>query len=318
MNKKKHTLLKLCCFTAASCACLQIINNYISQQAVKKTIFEKNSRKYFSWKLGKIHYTVTGTGSPLLLIHDIHPGSSLNEWKYVINDLSKNHTVYAMDLLGCGCSDRPPITYTNYLYVQLISSFISNVIQEKTDVITSGLSGSIAVMIAKNDNSLINKLFMVNPTDLSILNQTPNFKSQLIQKLFACPFIGTTIYHMLSSKNNIELKFTEQYIYDPFHLDQQLMDSFYESTHLQHSNGKYLLSSLMGNYINFNICHALKTLSNDTYLLFGEKESHANENCSLYITLNSSINFVIFPRTRHFPHLESPRHFLDYVNSVLQ
>ena len=49
----------------------------------------------------------------------------------VIDKLAENHAVYALDLLGCGRSEKPKITYTNYLYVQLISDFIKNVIHEK-------------------------------------------------------------------------------------------------------------------------------------------------------------------------------------------
>ena len=48
------------------------------------------------------------------------------------------HTVYTIDLLGCACSEKPGVTYTNFVYVQVICDFIRNVIGEKTDVITSG------------------------------------------------------------------------------------------------------------------------------------------------------------------------------------
>ena len=83
--------------------------------------------------------------------------SSSAEWKFLKKQLSKNHTVYCMDLLGCGCSDRPKITYTNFLYVQLISDFIKAVIKQPTDVLTSGLSGSFAVMACKNDNQVLRR-----------------------------------------------------------------------------------------------------------------------------------------------------------------
>ena len=62
-----------------------------------------------------------GEGTPLLLVHDLNCASSNYEWKYVVDDLSKRHTVYAIDLLGCGHSDKPKMTYTNYLYVQLLT-----------------------------------------------------------------------------------------------------------------------------------------------------------------------------------------------------
>ena len=38
-----------------------------------------------------------------------------------------------------------------------------NVIGEKTDVITSGFSGSFAVMACRNEKSLFNRLILVNP-----------------------------------------------------------------------------------------------------------------------------------------------------------
>ena len=92
-------------------------------------------KKYYHWKYGNIYYTKSGKGKPVLLIHDLDPTASSYEWKAVTKKLAENHTVYAIDLLGCGRSEKPNMTYTNYLYVQLMNEFISNVINEKTDVI---------------------------------------------------------------------------------------------------------------------------------------------------------------------------------------
>lgn len=87
--------------------------------------------KYYHWKYGNIYYTKSGKGKPVLLIHDLDPTASSYEWKAVTKKLAENHTVYAIDLLGCGRSEKPNMTYTNYLYVQLMNEFISNVINEK-------------------------------------------------------------------------------------------------------------------------------------------------------------------------------------------
>ena len=64
----------------------------------------------------------------------------------MMKKLEKTNTVYTIDLLGCGRSDKPNITYTNYLYVQLIDNFIKDVIKEKTDVVATGSSVSFTVM----------------------------------------------------------------------------------------------------------------------------------------------------------------------------
>ena len=60
------------------------------------------------------------------LIHDLKPESSSYEWKRVVKALAKKHTVYTIDLLGCGYSDKPNITYTAYMYTQLLNDFIVN------------------------------------------------------------------------------------------------------------------------------------------------------------------------------------------------
>ncbi len=72
-----------------------------------------------------------GSGSPVLLIHDLNHYSSSMEWDKVIGTLSKEHTVYMIDLLGCGKSDKPAITYTCYLYVQLLTDFIRDIIGKR-------------------------------------------------------------------------------------------------------------------------------------------------------------------------------------------
>lgn len=58
-------------------------------------------RKYLLYK--------TGTGKPILLIHDTDSGASGEEWAKVAKKLAKNNTVYTIDLLGCGRSDKPSI-----------------------------------------------------------------------------------------------------------------------------------------------------------------------------------------------------------------
>ena len=86
-------------------------------------LYCKNKHQYSS-RFGDIFYTKKGHGTPLLLIHDLKCAASAAEWDSIIDSLAENHTVYALDLLGCGRSEKPKMTYTNYIYVQLINNFI--------------------------------------------------------------------------------------------------------------------------------------------------------------------------------------------------
>ena len=56
----------------------------------------------------RVHYFVGGQGTPLLLIHGL--GARSEDWTPEMPVYAKNgFRVYAIDLLGCGRTDRPDI-----------------------------------------------------------------------------------------------------------------------------------------------------------------------------------------------------------------
>lgn len=314
MKKQKHRLLTISILITLTSAAIYIMNRLILASAVLKNLLHSREENYFDWRFGKVHYTVKGSGSPILLVHDLHPCSSLHEWKALSDTLAAKHTVFCLDLLGCGCSDKPKITYTNFLYVQLITDFIKSIIKEKTDVITSGLSGSFVVMACRNDETIINKIMMINPEDLGMLNQIPTKQSKIAKFLLELPLIGTLVYNVIMARGNIDLLFTEHYWYDPFHLDNELLDMYYESSHLDKGNGKYLLASIKGKYIYCNIAPTLKTLDNSIYIIEGKSEKRADESIALYTSMNPAVEYEIISHSKHLPHLECPRKILDAID----
>lgn len=296
---------------------LHIINYCITSTATIKNFLIKDIGKYFKWRYGNIFYTKTGKGSPILLIHDLTPYASSYEWNRVIKGLSKNHTVYTIDLLGCGRSDKPNITYTNFLYVQLITDFIKQVIGRKTDIMATGISSSFIIMASKNDTNLFNKIIMVNPTDLSRLNTVPGKRSKIIKYLMDLPVIGTTIYHMIVNKNSLDYLFTETYLYNPFHMQQKWLNVYYESAHLYQGGGKYLLSSITGLYLNININQALKEINNSIIIVAGNKCNHMKSTIDGYTKINLAIDVEYIEDTKLIPQLENPDEFLKSLSIYL-
>jgi hypothetical protein len=147
-NKKLVTISALAGGTAIA---IHLLNKVITESAVAKNILFSNETDYYKWRYGDIYYSKTGSGDPILLIHDLTPSGSSYEWIKIIDELSESHTVYTMDLLGCGRSEKPAMTYTNYLYVQLIADFIKEVITCPTDVIATGLSTSFVITACASD-----------------------------------------------------------------------------------------------------------------------------------------------------------------------
>ena len=116
--------------TALAVGSLHIVNRCAQAFATVKNLLDKHKGAFYDWRFGQVYYTKQEAVPPLLLVHDLAPAASSYEWDLLLKDLSANHTVYCLDLFGCGRSDKPNLTYTNYFYVQLINDFIEHVIHE--------------------------------------------------------------------------------------------------------------------------------------------------------------------------------------------
>lgn len=314
MKKNKHKLITIGILLTLATGIIYVINHLIFVSSVIKNILKSKKSNYFKWRFGNIYYTKQGTGSPLLLIHDLTPYSSGYEWNNILDELIKEHTVYVIDLLGCGRSDKPKITYTNYLFVQILCDFIKNVIGERTDVIASGYSSSFAVMACKNEENLFGKIMLINPPALSSLNKAPNRKTKLHKFLLEIPVFGTLVYNMITCRDNIEIHFTEEYFYNPFHVESATIDAYQEAAHLGGNDAKYLLSSLIGHYINNNIYQALKSINQSIFVVMGKNEKDRELILNQYIEANSAIESTVIKNSCHLPHVELPDEVLEQIH----
>lgn len=299
---------------AIATAIIHIINKFIAATASLKEMLDTAGKNYYTWRYGKLYYTKRGKGSPILLIHDMQPGASGYEWYLIEKDLAANHTVYTLDLLGCGRSDKPGITYTNFVYVQMICDFIKNVIGEKTDVITSGFSGSFAVMACRNEKALFNKIMLVNPPKLSSLKQMPTQKDKLLKYIIEIPVFGTLIYHMIVSRESFNDLFIENLYYNPFHVDEDMLDAYYEAAHKGGYYAKYVYSSFASKLMNIDISSSLKIIDHSIFIVEGEAEINGNSIIKDYCEINPAIESFVIRKTKHFPHVENPDKFLEQVD----
>ena len=317
MKKNKHKLLTTSILFALATGIIYVINRLVFATAVLKNLLKSSADNYYNWRFGKVYYKKKGHGSPVLLIHDLTVYSSAYEWNKVVNELAEAHTVYAIDLLGCGRSEKPRITYTNYLYVQLIADFIKNIIGKKTDVIASGYSGSFTVLASYTNPEFINKIVLINPPSLASLNKVPSKRSKLYKFILEFPIFGTLIYNIKTCQSNIQLLFTEKYLYNPFSVTPEMVDTYYEAAHKSLSNSKFLLSSLVAGYTNNNITHALKEINQSVTILYCEGENDSEKIAESYTTCNPAIESCMLKHAKHLPQLETPGKFLEILNIYL-
>lgn len=310
MKRKLQTLVIFSGFTAAVIHIINRIENSL-YTSNKYLIYSENN--YYEWRFGKIRYVKKGTGSPVLLIHDLSLGSSAYEFYRIIDKLSENHEVYAIDLLGYGLSDKPNITYTNFLYVQLVIDFIKNVIGKKTDIIATGDSVQIAIMACHNDPEVINHMVFINPQNIYESNKIPSKQTKLFKLLLDTPILGTFIYNLFSKKELIERKFENKYFFDSSKIEEEDILSYMKAAHYPDYSSKYAFSSYIGKYMNANIVHALKEINHSISIIAGEEEKNIHNTIDNYIYYNSSIEAVFIKNSKHLPHMEIGDKTIEYI-----
>ncbi len=302
----KKNIKHLFLLTGLATGCIYGINKFIDSTSEIKNLLHTNSGHYFEWRYGSIFYTKHGKGSPILLIHDLHPASSSFEWIKLIQKLEKTHTVYAIDLLGCGHSDKPNLTYTNYMYVQLITDFAKKIIGERTNIIATGDSCSFALMAANMEHTVFGKLFFISPPSLDSLQKNPSKKNNFLKNILETPVVGTFFYNILMMESNIDHLFEEEYYQKKELISVKMKDTYYESAHTKHSGGRYLLGSILGNYTNINIIPALKRIENPIFLIGNRETDESFQILDSYIKYDERIETAYISNCKKLPQLEAP------------
>ncbi len=310
--KTRNKLLTLLILSAGASTATALINKAVKLSATSRNILQETEAHCFKWRLGNIHYTKSGNGKPVLLIHNLSPAFCGYEWKNLSDKLSENYTVYTIDLLGFGRSEKPNLTYTNYLYVQLICDFIKSEIGHRTDLITSGSSAALGAMSCCNSPELFHRLLFINPESLLSCSQIPGKNAKLYKLFLDFPIVGTLIYNIAYSKQSIIKEFMTNLYYNPYSVKTKMIDACHEAAHLGDSP-KSAYASIKCNYIKCNISNALRKIDNSIYLI-GSNVEGMKECMREYKECNPAIETATIPNVKLLPHMEKPT---DVYNLIL-
>lgn len=317
MTTLKNKIKTFIILSGLTTLAIHIINRIQYSLYTVKNYLRYKKNNYYDWRFGKIRYTKEGNGTPILLLHDLTVGSSIYEFNKITEALSDNHEVYTIDLLGYGLSDKPNMTYTNYLYVQLINDFIKNIIGKKSDIIATGSSSQIAIMACHNDPENINKMIFINPQSLYESNQIPSKQTKIFKLLLEIPIIGTFTYNLFTNKAIIEKAFKEEYFYNPMNIEEKDILAYLEASHLPDHTSKYVFASYVGKYINTNVIHALKEINHSIYIIGGSEKKDIKTTVENYLYYNSAIESTYIPYSKHLPHMEVPEKIIYHIEMFL-
>jgi pimeloyl-ACP methyl ester carboxylesterase len=277
--------------------------------------------RYFPTAEGDIFYKKMGEGPPLLLIHGIGAGCSSFEWRNVWEPLAENHTVYVLDLLGFGKSDKPAIEYTPELFIGLIADFCKSVIKVgegrgECDVIATSLSAAYVIALAQRDPSLFHRLVLVCPTGIEELAEKPNALSAMVKGTLKTPILGTAFYNGVASKGGIRKYLTDRIYANPAKITDDVVNRYYIAAH--QPGGDNVLPYFVSGFLNIQIKQAFKGVVDLPLIVWGRQavESPISQ-AEAFLIANHNAKLEVIEDAGMLPQEEQPEAFLSAVRPFL-
>lgn len=146
------------------------------------------------YKNSNIYYSITGDGEPVVLLHGFLENVAM--WHTLIPELSKNHQIICIDLLGHGNTDCLGYVHTMETMADAVRAVLNSLNIEKATFVGHSMGGYVALALAEKQPELFSGLCLMNSTfeadddDRKILRArankmaTSNFES-LVRMSFA-------------------------------------------------------------------------------------------------------------------------------------
>ncbi|MEO6907817.1 MAG: alpha/beta hydrolase [Abditibacteriaceae bacterium] len=289
--------------------------------------FEATYERYPS-RFGDIAYAVKGQGSPLLLLHAPRIGASMAEWSQVIDALATRHTVYALDYLGWGNSDRTRGICSAKEMVEEVQFFIEDIIGEPCTVLASGQSAPIVVNAAVQTPELFQKLVLICPTEeaTEIVEKVlwhGHWPPQLLigikkaaETLASSSFLNTSISNVLTTRNVIT-SLGRELFYDQKFVTPALVNHLYTSAH-QPGVRAEVLSHLSGK-LDINWENAWSQIEHPALIIWGRNAPlEATDSATEWLAIKPSAELQMIDKAGLLPHWEQSGKFLEIVTKWLE
>jgi pimeloyl-ACP methyl ester carboxylesterase len=228
--------------------------------------------------------------------------------------LANNYTVYALDLLGFGLSDKPDIPYTGGMYADLIHDFLQDVVAHKALGIGSALGASYLVNAAVREPNMLDRLVLVNPTGTT--NQYSDLRQRVMQGVLDSPVLGTSIYNTITSIRGIEQELKTHDYFDPRMVTPEMVEFLHTTAHQPGS--QHAVAAFVAGKLDLPMRMAFTDVSQPVLLIWGKDAYYTpvGEAADL-LYRHPQARLEIFDDCGMLPHDEKAGDFIRAVRSFL-
>ncbi|MDE1192703.1 MAG: alpha/beta hydrolase [Arachidicoccus sp.] len=267
----------------------------------------------------RIHYVKAGTGSPILLLHGFP--ETIYTWRYIIPELSKKHTVIAIDLPGIGQSGPSQAGYDQKTIASLLHNFMVKLGYEQTAILAHDLGVEMAYGYASAYSESVTKVvFLDVPIATEQMEKLPILsEDQHVFWWFAFHNVKDLPEDLVKGKEYIYLNWFFQhdtYNREPFSKNNvEVYAKSYAKPGIFHAAMEYYRAFLQN--IKLNKENTKKKLLMPVLALGGDKSFGMNTLYS-FQQLATNIKGGSIENCGHFIQEEQPQKLLDQLIPFLE
>ena len=262
--------------------------------------------------------------TPLIFIHGF--GASIEHWRNNIPVLRENHTVYALDLLGFGASQKAKTNYSADLWAEQVYDFWQTFINEPVILVGNSIGSLVCLVAAFKYPQMVERLVMLTLPDVSVReDMLPRPIRPLVtalENIVASQFLIANLLKFLRKPTTIR-RWAKVAYHDKTAVTDELVAIL--SAPAYDLDAEKTLYSLSQNVrkagFALSVREMLPEIAVPMLLIWGLQDKMVPPNQARAIaSLNSRLKLVELENVGHCPHDECPQIFnqilLDWLSQI--
>ena len=251
-----------------------------------------------TYKKAKIHYTSTGKGPTLLLLHGFL--ETLEMWDDFIEDLSKNYLVVCVDLLGHGQSESIGYIHSMDEMAKAVFSVLKELKIDKVTCVGHSMGGYVALALSEMYPDLVKDLCLMNSTFEADDNDRKILRARAAQ-------MATDNYETL-----VRMSFTNLF---PESSRENFKDEFEKALEIGLKTSRQgFIAGHKGMAIRPERFEIFKTIKGKKAIIIGEKDWIVDKDFLIEKLKDTDTKIIVFSEG-HMSHIENKQELSYFLNT---
>ncbi len=248
--------------------------------------------------------------TPIILLHGF--GASIGHWRQNLEVFSEHHTVYALDMLGWGASEKAPVNYSVHLWAEQVYDFWKVFIGKPVVIIGNSLGSLVSLTAAFSHPEMVRGLVMMSLPDPSLEQEAiPPFLRPAvltIKNFVASPLFLKPLFYCLRQPGVLRRWAAIAYA-NPEAITDELVDIFALPAQDRGSVRAFtaLFKASIGANFSPSVKAILPNLDVPMLLIWGNQDRFVPPSlASMFAQYNTKLEILNLDNVGHCPHDESP------------